>query len=50
MVSGWAFRSYVTSMAKLPLPRFREDPALRGALFAIHDLGIRGVPETRFGG
>ena len=41
---------YVTSMAKPPLPRFPADPALRGALFAIHDLGIQGVPEARFAG
>jgi sugar lactone lactonase YvrE len=41
---------YVTSMAKPPLLRFPGDPALRGALFAIHDLGLRGVPETRFAG
>ena len=41
---------YVTSMAKPPLPRFPADPALRGALFALHDLGVRGVPETRFAG
>jgi sugar lactone lactonase YvrE len=41
---------YVTSMAKPPLPRFPDDPAPRGALFAIHDLGVRGVPEARFAG
>ncbi len=41
---------YVTSMAKPPLPRFPADPALRGALFAIYDLGISGVPEVRFAG
>ena len=41
---------YVTSMSKPPLPRFPADPALRGALFAIRDLGIRGVPEPRFAG
>ena len=40
---------YVTSMAKPPLPRFPGDGVLRGSLFAIHDLGIRGVPEPRFG-
>jgi L-arabinonolactonase len=39
---------YVTSMAKPPLPRFPGDPALRGSLFAIHGLGVRGVPEARF--
>ena len=41
---------YVTSMAKPPLPRFPADPAPRGALFAIHDLGVRGMPEPRFAG
>jgi sugar lactone lactonase YvrE len=40
---------YVTSMAKPPLPRFPGDGVLRGSLFAIHDLGVRGVPEPRFG-
>lgn len=41
---------YVTSMAKPPLPRFPSDGQLRGALFAIRGLGIRGVPEPRFAG
>ena len=41
---------YVTSMAKPPLPRFPGDPTPRGSLFAIHDLGVRGVPEPRFAG
>jgi sugar lactone lactonase YvrE len=41
---------YVTSMAKPPLPRFPGDSVQRGSLFAIHDLGIRGVPEPRFAG
>ena len=41
---------YVTSMAKPPLPRFPGDGVLRGSLFAIHDLGIRGLPEPRFAG
>lgn len=41
---------YVTSMAKPPLPRFPADGVLRGSLFAIHDLGIKGVPEPRFAG
>jgi len=41
---------YVTSMAKPPLPRFPSDGVLRGSLFAIRDLGIRGVPEPRFAG
>jgi sugar lactone lactonase YvrE len=41
---------YVTSMAKPPLPRFPGDGVLRGSLFAIHDLGVRGLPEPRFAG
>jgi sugar lactone lactonase YvrE len=40
---------FVTSMAKPPLPRFPGDGRLRGSLFAIHDLGIKGLPEPRFG-
>ncbi len=39
---------YVASMAKRPLPRFAGDGVLRGSLFAIYGLGIRGVPESRF--
>jgi L-arabinonolactonase len=41
---------YVTSMAKPPLPRFPGDGVLRGSLFAIYDLGVRGLPEPRFAG
>ena len=40
---------YVTSMAKPPLPRFPGDGVLRGSLFAITGLGIKGIPEPRFG-
>ncbi|MCB2160282.1 MAG: SMP-30/gluconolactonase/LRE family protein [Rhodobacteraceae bacterium] len=40
---------FVTSMARPPLPRFPGDGPLRGSLFAIRGLGIRGVPEPRFG-
>lgn len=40
---------YVTSMAKPPLPRFPEDGQLRGSLFAVRGLGVRGIPEPRFG-
>ncbi|WP_395306814.1 SMP-30/gluconolactonase/LRE family protein [Mycobacterium sp. AMU20-3851] len=40
---------YVTSMAKPPLPRFPGDGQLRGSLFAIRGLGVRGIPELRFG-
>src|SRR5439155_287644 len=41
---------FVTSMAKPPLPRFPGDGVLRGSLFAIHGLGVTGIPEPRFGG
>lgn len=41
---------FVTSMARQPLPRFPGDGVLRGSLFAIYDLGIKGLPESRFGG
>jgi sugar lactone lactonase YvrE len=41
---------YVTSMAKPPLPRFPGDGVMRGSLFAIHGLGVRGLAEPRFGG
>lgn len=41
---------FVTSMAKPPLPRFPDDGVMRGALFAVYDLGVRGVPERRFAG
>jgi sugar lactone lactonase YvrE len=38
---------YVTSMA---MNGFPEDRPCDGNLFAVHGLGIRGVPEPRFGG
>jgi len=41
---------YATSMAKPPLPRFPDDGVLRGSLFAIHGLGVNGLPERRFAG
>lgn len=41
---------YVTSMAKPPLSRFPGDGVPRGAVFAIRDLAVVGVPEPRFGG
>lgn len=41
---------YVTSMAKPPLPHHPGDGVQRGSLFAVHGLGVRGLPETRFGG
>ncbi|MGA6580727.1 SMP-30/gluconolactonase/LRE family protein, partial [Providencia sp. NPDC089923] len=41
---------YVTSMARPPLPRFPEDGQLRGSVFSIHNLGVKGIAEKRFGG
>ena len=41
---------YVTSMARPPLPRLPHDGVARGSLFAVHGLGVRGLPEQRFGG
>ena len=41
---------YVTSMSKPPLPRFPVDGIQGGSLFAIYDLGVRGLEEPRFGG
>ena len=41
---------YVTSMTKPPLPHLPPDGVLRGSLFAIRGLGVKGVPEPRFGG
>jgi sugar lactone lactonase YvrE len=40
---------YVTSMAKPPLPGNPHDGVKRGSLFAVYDLGVKGVPEPRFG-
>ena len=40
---------FVTSMARPPLPRFPSDGQARGALFAVKGLGVRGLPEGRFG-
>jgi hypothetical protein len=36
-------------MAKPPLPRFPGDGQLRGSLFAVRELGVKGVEEPRFG-
>ena len=41
---------YVTSMAKQHLPHLPVDGVARGSLFAIYDLGVKGLPEPRFGG
>jgi sugar lactone lactonase YvrE len=41
---------YVTSMTKPPMPHMPGDGVLRGSLFAISGLGVKGLPEPRFGG
>ena len=48
---------YVTSMARVSHPAVHERFAIEkkpqymaGSLFAITGLGIRGIPEPRFGG
>lgn len=40
----------VTSMAEPPLPKHLGDGPLRGAVFRILGLGVRGRPEPRFAG
>lgn len=41
---------YVTSMAKPPKPHHPPDGVLRGSVFAVHGLGVQGLPEPRFAG
>jgi sugar lactone lactonase YvrE len=41
---------YVTSGNIFLSPEEKERQPLAGSLFAIHGLGVRGVPEPRFGG
>jgi L-arabinonolactonase len=41
---------YATSMARKAFDHWPDDPIARGSLFAITGLGVRGLPETRFGG
>jgi L-arabinonolactonase len=41
---------FVTSMAEKPLPHHPDDGPLRGSVFRIRDLGVRGRPEPKFGG
>ena len=43
-------RLFVTSMAEPPLPKYPGDGPLRGSLFVIDGLGVRGRPEPRFAG
>lgn len=43
-------RLFVTSMSEPPLPKYPGDGPLRGSLFVIDDLGVRGRPEPHFAG
>jgi L-arabinonolactonase len=43
-------RLFATSMAEPPLPKYPGDGPLRGSLFVIDDLGVRGLPEPKFAG
>lgn len=40
---------YVTSMGRPPLPGLPDDGPMRGAVFAIEGLGVKGLPAHRFG-
>ncbi|MEM6464376.1 MAG: SMP-30/gluconolactonase/LRE family protein [Pseudomonadota bacterium] len=41
---------FVTSMAVPPLPKYPGDGPLRGSVFAVRGLGVRGLPEPKFAG
>lgn len=41
---------FVTSMAVPPLPKYPGDGPLRGSVFAVTGLGVRGLPEPKFAG
>jgi L-arabinonolactonase len=41
---------FVTSMGAQLSPRFPPDGPLGGAVFAVHGIGVRGLPMSRFGG
>lgn len=41
---------FVTSMAVPPLPKYPGDGPLRGSVFALSGLGVRGLPEPKFAG
>ena len=43
-------RLYVTSMAEPPLPKYPGDGPLRGSVFVVTGLGVRGRPEPKFAG
>jgi hypothetical protein len=37
-------------MTKPPMPHMPGDGVQRGSLFAVRGLGVKGLPEPRFGG
>lgn len=43
-------RLYVTSMQRAPVPGIVETGPLAGSLFVIDGLGVKGLPEYRYGG
>lgn len=43
-------RLYATSMTRAPVPGVVETGALAGSLFVIDGLGVKGLPEYRYGG
>lgn len=43
-------RLYVTCMLRAPVPGVVETGPLAGSLFVIDGLGVKGLPEYRFGG
>lgn len=43
-------RLYATSMSEAPVPGIVETGAQAGSLFVIDGLGIKGLPEYRYGG
>lgn len=43
-------RLYATSMSEAPVPGIVETGPLAGSLFVIDGLGIKGLPEYRYGG
>lgn len=43
-------RLYVTCMERAPVPGVEETGPLAGSLFVIDGLGVKGLPEYRYGG
>ena len=41
---------YATSMPRPPVPDGPQDGPSGGSVVALRDLGVRGLPERRFGG